>query len=128
MLRASPADLEGIKMYKTIIFVGLAVIGGAAAVQAQTPLMNYAGPDGMLNVRKLTCAALANTFQEDADALSMWYSGWYNGLAKKNSFNYPRAKVAEHAVIVYCKANQQKTIMQAIAWAIEQEKNGTLPK
>jgi hypothetical protein len=98
------------------------------AANAQTPLMNYAGPDGLINVQKLTCAALANTFQEDADALSMWYSGWYSGLGKKSSFNYPRAVAAEHAVIVYCKDNQSKTIIQAIAWTIDQEKKGLLGK
>ena len=115
-------------MHKVVILAGFGAVIGVNGAQAQTPLMNYASPDGMLNVRKLTCEALANTFQEDADALSMWYSGWYNGLAKKNSFNYPRAKAAEHAVIVYCKENQKKTIMQAISWAIDQEKKGTLPK
>jgi hypothetical protein len=115
-------------MKKRIAFASISAVIFASAAQAQTPLTKYAGPDGMINVQKLTCAALANTFQEDADALSMWYSGWYNGLGKKSSFNWPRAKAAEHAVIVYCKENQNKTIIQAIAWAIDQEKKGLLPK
>lgn len=115
-------------MKSRIVFAAIGAVMGASAAQAQTPLTDYAGPDGMISVQKLSCAALANTFQEDADALSMWYSGWYNGLGKKNFFNWPRAKAAEHVIIVYCKEHQDKTIIQAIAWAIEQEKKGALPK
>jgi hypothetical protein len=115
-------------MSTRIVIAAACTAIGITAAQAQTPLTKYADPDGMINVQKLSCAALANTFQEDADALSMWYSGWYNGLGKKNSFNWPRAKAMEHAVIVHCKENQNKTIIQAIAWAIEQEKQGKVPR
>jgi hypothetical protein len=38
----------------------------------------------------------------------------YNGLAKKHYVNIPRAKEMEHEVIVYCKANPQLKIIQAI--------------
>ena len=72
--------------------------------------------------KKLTCAQLANTFQEDADFLGAWYSGWYNGLAKKNAINIPRAKEGIHQVIVYCKANPDKKIIQAIDFVLKQEK------
>jgi hypothetical protein len=34
---------------------------------------------------------LANTFLEDADFLAAWYSGWYNGLAKKHFAHVARA-------------------------------------
>ena len=66
------------------------------------------------DVQKLTCAQLAGTFQEDADFLGVWYSGWYNGLAKKSSINLPRVREGIHEVIVYCKANQGTTIIKAI--------------
>lgn len=68
-----------------------------------------------IDVQKLTCAQLAGTFQEDADMLTAWYSGWYNGLAKKHLLEVKRAKEAEHEVIQYCKANQDKKIIEAIA-------------
>lgn len=45
--------------------------------------------------------------QGDADRLTTWYSGWYNGLAKKHYFNIARSKELEHEVIVYCKASPQ---------------------
>jgi hypothetical protein len=47
----------------------------------------------------------ASENQEDANYLTAWYSGWYNGLAKKYFANIPRSKEAEHETIVYCKAH-----------------------
>jgi hypothetical protein len=81
---------------------------------AQVELKTYAGPDGYLDVQELTCAQLAGTFQEDADYLAAWYSGWYNGLAKKHVMLVSRARELQHEVIVYCKANPGKKIIQAI--------------
>jgi len=66
---------------------------------AQAELKSYADKDGFLNVQALTCAQLAGTFQEDADLLTTWYSGWYNGLGKKHYVNVPRSRDAEHEVI-----------------------------
>ena len=70
--------------------------------------------NGYLDVQKLTCAQLAGTFQEDADYLAAWYSGWYNGLAKKHVMQVDRAKALQHEVIVYCKANPSKKVIEAI--------------
>ena len=72
-----------------------------SGAMAQAELKTYADKDGFLNVQALTCAQLAGTFQEDADLLTTWYSGWYNGLAKKHYINVPRSREAEHEVIVY---------------------------
>jgi hypothetical protein len=93
-----------------------------AASADPVKLSAYADKDGYILVKKLTCAQLANTYQEDADFLGVWYSGWYNGLAKKNALNIPRVKEGIHQVIVYCKANQDKTIIQAIAVILKREK------
>ncbi len=81
---------------------------------AQTPLSAYADGNGFIDVQKLTCAQLAGTFQEDADYLTVWYSGWYNGLAKKHMMQVGRAKALEHEVIVHCKANPGKKVIEAI--------------
>jgi hypothetical protein len=89
--------------------------------QAQVELSKYADAKGFIDVQKLTCAQLANTFQEDADFLGVWYSGWYNGLAKKHAINIPRVKQGIHEVIVHCKANKQKRIIQAIDYVLKQE-------
>ena len=65
----------------------------------------------------------ARTFQEDADFLGIWYSGWYNGLAKKHAINVPRVKENIHNVIVYCKANKDVTVIKAIDSILKAEKN-----
>ena len=102
------------------VTAALAVIGSTAA--AQTPLTAYTDPSGFLDVQKLTCAQLAGTFQEDADMLTTWYSGWYNGLAKKHLFNPARAKELEHQIIVTCKGNPGIRIIDAIAIVFKDER------
>ncbi len=92
------------------VFLGLSISGANAQVQLDT----YADANGYLDVQKLTCAQLAGTFQEDANLLTTWYSGWYNGLGKKHFINIARAKEAEHEIIVYCKANPKVTVIKAI--------------
>jgi hypothetical protein len=89
-------------------------LAATGAARAQVELNTYADSSGNIDVQKLTCGQLANTFQEDADFLSVWYSGWYNGLANFGKINVDRAKEIEHRVIVYCKANHDKKIITAI--------------
>ena len=104
------------------IFILAAVFSGIASVaNAQVELKNYADANGYIDVQKLTCAQLAGTFQEDADFLGVWYSGWYNGLAKKHAINVPRTKAGIHNVIVYCKANPARTVIQAIDLMLKEE-------
>jgi HdeA/HdeB family len=86
----------------------------ASGANAQVELKSYADADGFINVQALTCAQLAGTFQEDADLLTTWYSGWYNGLAKKHFINVARAREAEHETIVYCKAHPEVTVIRAM--------------
>jgi len=90
--------------------------------QAPVPLASYADVNGFLDVQALTCAQLANTYQEDADALTTWYSGWYNGLARKHYADIRKGKIVEHEVIVYCKANKDKKIIEAIAHVFKDER------
>ena len=85
-----------------------------SAARAQVDLSTYADAEGFINVQALTCAQLANTWQEDADKLATWYSGWYNGLAKKHYMDVRKGKEAEHEVILYCKAHPELKIIQAM--------------
>lgn len=94
----------------------------SVSAQAQTPLTAYADPKGYIHVQELTCAQLAGTFQEDADFLGVWYSGWYNGLGKKNTMKVDRVKEGIHEVIVYCKAHKDKTVIQAIDVILKAQK------
>ncbi|RDJ27254.1 hypothetical protein DWF00_09725 [Bosea caraganae] len=108
-------------MRKLFVITALS-LGFATGAHAQVPLTNYADANGYIDVQKLTCAQLAGTFQEDADFLGVWYSGWYNGLAKKHAINMPRAKEGVHQVIVHCKANPGKKVIQAIDFVLKEEK------
>ncbi len=108
-------------MRKSLV-ISAALVCIASTAPAQTPLSTYASPDGYILVKKLTCAQLAGTFQEDADFLGVWYSGWYNGLAHKSALNVPRVKEGIHQVIVFCKDNPDKTIIQAIDIILKREK------
>lgn len=103
-----------------------AMLMTASAAFAQTaapvPLSAYADKNGFIDVQALTCAQLADTFQEDADDLSAWYSGWYNGLAKKHFLDLKKGKVVEHELIVYCKANRGAKIIEALAVVFKDER------
>ena len=65
---------------------------------------------------------LRNTFQEDADFLTTWYSGWYNGLAKKHFAHVARAKAGEHEVILLCKERPNLKVIQAIDIVIKKNR------
>jgi inactivated superfamily I helicase len=103
-----------------VAIMSLAAFGAQA--QTAVPLSAYADADGWIDVQKLTCGQLARTYQEDADMLSTWYSGWYNGLAKKHMVNVKQAKDLTHEIIVYCKANQQRKVIQAIDVVFKNER------
>ena len=90
------------------------LVASASASTAQVELKTYTDAKGYLNVRALTCAQLANTYQEDANFLGAWYSGWWNGHLKRHSVNIDRAKQGLHEVIVYCKANPDKKVVDAV--------------
>jgi hypothetical protein len=109
-------------MRKILILATTALAVASSDVQAQTDLTAYADAEGYIDVQALTCAALAGTWQGDADRLTTWYSGWYNGLAKKHFFNIARSKELEHEVIVYCKANPQIRIIEALDVMFKQER------
>src|SRR5437879_4176785 len=103
-------------MRKTLISVAMsaAIMTAGSSAKAQVDLSAYADADGFLDIQALSCAQLAGTWQDQADLLSAWYSGWYNGLAKRHYMDIRKGREAEHELIVYCKANPQLRIIQAI--------------
>ena len=113
----------GFNMSKTFVLTAAALYLSVSAASAQVELKTYADANGYIDVQKLTCGQLANTYQEDADFLGIWYSGWYNGLAKKHAINVPRTKAGIHNVIVYCKANPARKVIEAIDVFLKEEKN-----
>jgi hypothetical protein len=101
-------------MRRRAILIVAGLLMASSTAHAQVDLSAYADADGFLDVQALNCAQLANTWQGDADRLTTWYSGWYNGLAKKHYKDIRKGKEAEHEVIVYCKAHPELRIIQAI--------------
>ena len=101
-------DLRG------VLLAAATMAAFTSASRAQVDLTTYTDEKGYLNVRALTCAQLANTYQEDADFLGAWYSGWWNGHMKRHSINVARAKQGIHEVIVYCKANPTAKVVDAV--------------
>ena len=65
-------------------------------------------------MQKLTCAQLAGTWQGDADMLTTCTADGTTGLLE-NYLDSKKGKEAEHEVIVYCKANPDQLIIEAIA-------------
>jgi predicted deacetylase len=63
-------------MWKALVIAAIALSSASSHVQAQTDLTAYADANGYIDVQALTCAALAGTWQGDADRLTTWYSGW----------------------------------------------------
>jgi len=115
-------------MRKLLLLAATGILLAGSNVQAQVPLSSYTDTNGFIDVQTLMCAQLAGTFQEDADMLTTWYSGWYNGLAKKHYIHVTRAKLFEHEVIVYCKANPGIKIITAIDMLLKEERNASAYK
>jgi hypothetical protein len=101
-------------MRRTVLLAIAALALANSSARSQVDLSSYADANGFIDVQALTCAQLANTWQEDADKLATWYSGWYNGLAKKHYMDVSKGKEAEHEVILYCKAHPELKIIQAM--------------
>jgi hypothetical protein len=109
---------------RTALVAAATLIASASASRAQVDLTTYTDAKGYLNVRALTCAQLANTYQEDANFLGAWYSGWWNGHMKRHSINIARAKEGLHEVIVYCKANPDKKVVDAVDAFVKKVQQG----
>jgi hypothetical protein len=104
--------------------MAISVLAGTAApALAAVGLDAYVDKNGFIDVQALTCDQLANTYQEDANALANWYSGWYNGLAKKHYYHLSRVPGEEHALIVYCKAHRDETIIHALDILFKEERD-----
>lgn len=72
-------------MRTTLVIATTIFAAVSSHVHAQTDLTAYADANGYIDVQALTCAALAGTWQGDADRLTTWYSGWYNGSQRSTT-------------------------------------------
>jgi HdeA/HdeB family len=108
---------------KTLLFLSAAALISIGAAKADpVGLSTYADANGFIDVQTLTCGQLANTYQEDANALTSWYSGWYNGLAHKHFADFKKGREVEHQVIEYCKAHPEEKIIHALGKMIKEDR------
>ena len=117
-----------VSSFRSTRFVALGLVTAgtliASASKGQVDLKTYADEKGYINVRALTCAQLANTYQEEANFLGTWYSGWWNGHMKRHSININRTKQGIHEVIVYCKAHPDEKVVDAVDAYVKKVQQG----
>jgi hypothetical protein len=110
-------------MHKFLLTTAVAASATFGVAKADpVPLSTYADANGFIDVQTLTCGQLANTYQEDANALSSWYSGWYNGLAHKHYADFKKGREVEHQVIEYCKGHPDERIIHAIGVMLREDR------
>jgi hypothetical protein len=109
---------------KRLILLGYGAAIALCGVAKADPvdLSAYADANGYIDVQALTCGQLANTYQEDANALTSWYSGWYNGLAHKHYADFKKGRIVEHQVIEYCKGHPEQKIIHAVAVSLKEDR------
>jgi HdeA/HdeB family len=90
------------------------VQASAPVATPQVALARYADAGGIVNAEKLTCAQLADTSPEEAGLFFVWYSGWYNGVAKKRGINLAHVRSAVQNAVDYCKGNRDKRLVQVM--------------
>lgn len=116
-------DIRLCSVAASLALMILAQTSGAGPASAAVGLDTYMDANGFIDVQTLTCDQLANTYQEDANALSNWYSGWYNGLAKKHYYHLSRVAGVEHQLIVWCKAHRDKKIIEGLGEVFKEDRN-----
>ncbi len=110
-------------MKRTVLFALLsAAVAASVGLAKADPvdLSAYVDQNGYLDMQALTCAQLANTYQEDANILTAWYSGWYNGLAHKHFLDWKNIREAEHLMIQHCKERPDEKIIQSIEFVLNE--------
>jgi hypothetical protein len=82
----------------------------SARTQPYIALGTYADLYGNIDPQRLTCGQLADASPQEAELLLAWYSGWFNGAAKKRAMNLAQVGSAVHSAIDYCKGNRDKKL------------------
>ena len=72
-------------MRKALAIATIMLTAAGSQVQAQTDLTAYADANGYIDVQALTCAALAGTWQGDADRLTTGIAAGTTGLQRNTT-------------------------------------------
>ena len=85
-LRQGSVMKPGFFILGTDVAAELATACASAPVQQpQAEITTLADDKGVIDMGSLTCGQLLSVYQEDADFLLAWYSGWINGMAKSRT-------------------------------------------
>ncbi len=107
------------KTFLLISAVAMLALAGAAKADP-VDLSAHADANGYIDVQALTCGQVANTYQEGANALTTWYSGWYNGLAHKHYADFKKGKIAPGDRLLQGAPDQK--IIHAIAVLLKEDR------
>lgn len=88
--------------------------GAQVPLTPRSSLSRYADANGTIDVQRLSCGDLAVATPAETELLLAWYSGWYNGTAKKRGINLARVRFAIRSVADYCRANPDKRLVQVM--------------
>ena len=93
----------------TNLKAALAIATGALIISA-----SGATAQTKIDMAKITCADLVNSYAEDLVVIGTWMSGYYN--AKRNNTTIDPKTLAANSkrVADYCRANPKVTVMKAI--------------
>jgi acid stress chaperone HdeB len=85
------------------IATGALIISGSGAIA-----------QAKINMAKITCADLVNSYPDEMVVIGTWMSGYYN--AKRNNTTIDPKTLAANSkrVADYCRANPKVTVMKAI--------------
>jgi hypothetical protein len=85
------------------------------AVQApQLSLSRFADANGNIDVQQLTCSDFVGLSPDQAGLFLAWYSGWYDGAAKRRSINVARVQYRLKNVTDYCQVNREQKLARVL--------------
>jgi len=67
-----------------------------------------------VNMAKITCGELLNSYVEEVAVVGVWMSGFYNGKRNNTTINIKTLKSNSERVTDFCSKNPKLTVMKAI--------------
>jgi len=103
------------QMRKMLFLVAMsaAMLTASSGAKAQVDLSTYADPKD-LSTSSFDMRATRRDLAGSGRPAQCLVQRLYNGLAKRHYMDIRKGREAEHELIVYCKANPQLRIIQAL--------------
>lgn len=67
-----------------------------------------------VDMAKLTCADMANSYLEEVIVTAAWMSGFFNGKSGNTAVDIRQLSLNSENVITYCRSNPTSTVMDAV--------------